>query len=109
MIYVLRNGRMVNKQTGEPLNDNDEYVPSVPYVAPDLPAYYSHASLKMVEGRTARREDLKRTGCREVDPSEGPKTCKTEKWARRLGVEHDPNAGRPRHWDKDFSSSRIET
>lgn len=72
----------------------------------DYPAYYSHASGKMIEGRTARRDDLARTGCREVDPSEGPKTCRSEKWARKLGLEHDPNASKPKHWPDYFSGNR---
>jgi len=36
----------------------------------DLPAYRSPLGNYMVEGRSARREDLKRNNCREVDPSE---------------------------------------
>ena len=36
----------------------------------DLPAYESPIDGKVVDGRAARREDLKRTGCREYDPSE---------------------------------------
>jgi hypothetical protein len=91
---------------------NPMEVPSGPIAMPmiqsDYPAYYSHGTGKMIEGRTARRDDLKRSGCREVDPSEGPKTCTSEKWARKLGLEHDPTGGRPKHWDKDFSSTRIE-
>lgn len=40
------------------------------FVWADLPAYQSPVTLGMVEGRYQRREDLKRSGCREVDPSE---------------------------------------
>jgi hypothetical protein len=79
-----------------------------PAVQSDTPEYYSIASGKMVDGRRARRDDLARTGCREVDPSEGPKTVRSKALAKKLGLEHDPNAGRPRHWDKDWSSTRIE-
>ena len=32
--------------------------------------YVSPVTGKVIEGRAARREDLARTGCREVDPSE---------------------------------------
>jgi hypothetical protein len=39
-----------------------------PMVVPDLPGYESPVTGKWVEGRAARREDLKRTGCR---PYEG--------------------------------------
>jgi len=40
------------------------------YVWGDLPAYQSPVTLKMVDGRYQRREDMKRANCREVDPSE---------------------------------------
>lgn len=60
------------------------------YIMSDLPGYKSVASGKWVDGRRDRREDLKRAGCREVDPSEGPKACRTKKWAERLRMDHDP-------------------
>lgn len=41
-----------------------------PYVQGDLPAYRSPITGREVDGRSARREDLARSGCREVDPSE---------------------------------------
>lgn len=106
--YVWRGGQFINKETGEPMQTTGDGI-CAPMIQSDYEAYYSPASGKMVEGRTARRDDLARTGCRPLEPSEGPKTCKSEKWAKRLGLEHDPGAGRPRHWDKDFSSTRIES
>lgn len=42
----------------------------MPYIRSDLPAYISPVTRKPIEGRAARREDLARSGCREVDPSE---------------------------------------
>ena len=42
----------------------------MPYIRGDLPTYISPVTGKPVEGRAARREDLARSGCREVDPSE---------------------------------------
>ena len=53
------------------------------YAMSDTPGYLSVASGKWVDGRRERRDDLKRTGCREVDSSEGPKACQTEKWAKK--------------------------
>ncbi len=41
-----------------------------PYIQSDLPAYKSPLGTGVIEGRAARREDLKRGNCREVDPSE---------------------------------------
>lgn len=39
-------------------------------IVPDIGGYWSVASNRWIEGRAQRREDLKATGCREVDPSE---------------------------------------
>ena len=41
-----------------------------PMVRSDLPAYKSPLGTGVIDGRAARREDLKRGDCREVDPSE---------------------------------------
>lgn len=41
-----------------------------PYVRGDLPPYRSPITGQIIEGRKARREDLARSGCREIDPSE---------------------------------------
>ena len=80
---------------------------AIPNIQSDLPAYFSIASGKWVDGRRARRDDLARTGCRPCEPDEGPKFCRTEKWAKRLGLEHNPDA-RPRH-RQHLPASRTET
>ena len=41
-----------------------------PYIRSDIKPYQSHVTGKIVDGRAERREDLARSGCREVDPSE---------------------------------------
>lgn len=41
-----------------------------PTVLSDIPGYVSPATGKWVEGRVARKEDLKKAGCREIDPQE---------------------------------------
>lgn len=43
-----------------------------PHITSDIEGYRSMASGKWVDGRAARRDDLARTECREVDPSEHP-------------------------------------
>lgn len=50
-----------------------------PQVNGDIPEYLSPVTGLPVDGRAARREDLKRSGCREVDPSEFQPTYKNEK------------------------------
>lgn len=43
---------------------------SLPMVAVDYPAYVSPATGKVVEGKRAHLEDLKRSGCRIFEPGE---------------------------------------
>lgn len=72
--YAWKDGRFVDKKTGEPmLSDKERKSKKIclPYIRSDLPGYVSPVTGKWIEGRAARREDLARTGCREVDPSEG--------------------------------------
>ena len=71
--YVWRDGKFVDKRSGDPLlseRERKSKVITMPYVRGDLPGYVSPVTGKWIEGRAARREDLARTGCREVDPSE---------------------------------------
>ncbi len=107
MKYRWDGEQFVSKEDGTAMEVPD--IIAAPRIQSDYQAYYSHGSGKMIEGRAARREDLKRTGCREMDPSEGPKTCSSEKWAKKLGLEHDPKAARPKHWADWQTSKRIET
>lgn len=43
---------------------------AAPLIQSDLPAYMSPLGTGLIDGRRARREDLKRHNCREVDPQE---------------------------------------
>ena len=40
------------------------------FVMPDCAGYQSPVDGRLIDGRTQRREDLRRNGCREVDPGE---------------------------------------
>lgn len=60
--YVWRDGNWVDKPKRS--------APAGPHIWNDLPAYKSPLGTGMIEGRYARREDLARGNCREVDPSE---------------------------------------
>ena len=42
-------------------------------IQPDINPYWSVASNRMIGSRSTRRDDLRMTGCREVDPSEKSK------------------------------------
>lgn len=64
---------MVCKHTGKPMLDQYERTETrifAPVVQSDLAPYQSPLGNYWVDGRSARREDLKRNGCREVDPTE---------------------------------------
>jgi hypothetical protein len=90
--YIWRDGDFYNRETGERMETTGRV--AMPYIASDIAAYKSVVSNKMIDGRSARREDLKRSGCREVDPSEFKiETARTEKWAKKLGVPHVPDNG----------------
>lgn len=54
------------------------------FIQPDLPGYESPVTGQWIEGRRARREDLKRTGCR---PYEGRE--QEEKSAARVRAEKE--------------------
>jgi hypothetical protein len=62
-----------------------------PMVAPDLPGYESPVTGKWVEGRSARHEDLRRTGCR---PYEGIAVEKSEHARQERYSEQKEDAAR---------------
>ena len=60
--YVYRDGKLVEDVKVQQRNFHN--------IQPDIKPYWSVASNRMIGSRSTRREDLKATGCREVDPSE---------------------------------------
>ncbi|MBY3582223.1 hypothetical protein HJA77_13755 [Rhizobium bangladeshense] len=73
-VYVRKNGVMVDKATGSPmLTDADRAKPiAVPFVMSDIPEYRSPIDGRLIGSRTQRRDDLKRNGCVEYEPSISP-------------------------------------
>jgi hypothetical protein len=68
-IYVWRDGKLVDKKTGEILS----YDPKAPPCSPAMhsfKSYVSPASGKVIEDASAQREDLKATGSRAVSYNE---------------------------------------
>jgi len=61
------------------------------YLQSDIKPYVSPFSRKVVDGRTARRDDLERAGCREVDPSEYKPVYKNERFCRKNGIPFEGN------------------
>lgn len=66
--YVRRDGQWIDKQTGEPMEVPDAV--AAPLIVSDLPAYMSPMGSGLIDGRRARREDMKRHNVREVAPDE---------------------------------------
>ena len=52
----------------------------------DLPPYKSPLGTGTIEGRSARREDLKRANCREVDPSEFKAVYRNPEFCAKHGL-----------------------
>jgi hypothetical protein len=65
-IYIFHQGQIKLKQQADEMNISAKG----PYVISDTPGYLSPLGTGWIEGKSARREDLKRSGCREVEPSE---------------------------------------
>lgn len=87
-IYVLREGRMVDKATGEPMNPAPvEGAFPCPNVCADIEAYQSPVDGTYVSGRRAKRDDLKRTNC--IDAADMPTLggkLKNERFAKKWGM-----------------------
>lgn len=72
-VYDRETGKLVEKGLFHAKRANSSKFSNVvpfPYVRGDLPPYRSPITGQIIEGRKARREDLARSGCREIDPSE---------------------------------------
>ncbi len=81
-------GTWIDKATGKPMETQEGVF--VPIVQRDMASYISPVTGKPVDGRRARREDLKRSGSREVDPSEFKVTYENRKYAEANKGEWEP-------------------
>jgi hypothetical protein len=63
MPFVLRNGQLVDKHTGEPMFIPERNEICMPRIHSDVPEYESPASGKMITSRSQQRDDLKRHDC----------------------------------------------
>ena len=93
--YVRKNGQFVNVTTGEPMHKPYEGQICTPMVVRDIPEYRSPIDGKLITSRSSRREDLKRNGCVEYEPSLSPTggkpSFKNERFAKKHGL---PVAGK---------------
>jgi hypothetical protein len=63
VVYVMRNGQLVPKADSAPVHAG-------PYLSSDYQAYDCPVTGRMIEGRSAHRENLKRQGCRLLEKGE---------------------------------------
>lgn len=89
--YVMRGETLYDRETGERAPDVPDILVS-PMIRSDLPSYISPITKKPVDGRAARREDMARSGSREVDPSEYKPVYHNKKYAESAGGEWQPRA-----------------
>lgn len=84
-VSVWRNGQWVDKKTGEPTPKKSDGVVSVT-IWPDIPDYQSPVTGDVISGRAARKEDLKKHGCIEIDPPKEPRGFKNPRFAKKYGL-----------------------
>ena len=89
--YVLRDGQLVDKDTGLPMLNQEERARPLqtPASYSDLPGYRSPIDGRWIEGRRARKYDLEKNNC--VDANElsgGPRKLKNAKFAAKHGLTH---------------------
>jgi hypothetical protein len=90
-VYVYRDGRMVDKHTGEPMNPEPLSGPfPAPRVVGDIEPYQSPIDGRYISGRAAKADDLKRHNCvdaRELPSPTGGK-LRNRKFAEKRGLTH---------------------
>lgn len=85
--YVWKDGGFRDPATGEAMHLPYAGQVTLPQYQPDTPGYHSPITGEWIEGRKARRDDLKKHGC--VDAGDmKPRNegrVKSEKFARKHG------------------------
>ena len=86
--YVWKDGGFRDAATNEPMHLPFAGKVVAPMYTPDTPAYRSPITGEVIDGRRARREDLKKHGC--VDGGDMPRLnggkARTERFARAHGM-----------------------
>ena len=89
--YVYRDGQMVDKHTGEPMNPEPLAGPfPTPRVIHDIAPYRSPVSGEYIGGKRAKRADLEKHNC--IDAAELPSKrdgkFRSKKFAEKRGLTH---------------------
>lgn len=79
-VFVVRDGKVVER--GGPEDGADYGRAPGPFLQPDIAAYQSPVSGKVIDGRRARRYDLERNNCVPAAGSDRPNArgAFTERW-----------------------------
>lgn len=83
--YVWKDGDFVSRETGEPMQVTHSGV-CKPYVMSDTPAYVSPVTGKTIDGRAARREEMKRENLVELPPRTTKRGVYSEKVAKKFNL-----------------------
>lgn len=90
--FVMRDGRLVDKDTGLPMLNQEEKARDLqtPMTYGDLPGYRSPIDGSWIEGRRARKYDLDKSGC--IDANDLPRKTtgklRNAKFAAKHGMTH---------------------
>lgn len=86
--YVWRNGQFVDRlDKTTPMEQPERDGLCMPQVIRDIPEYRSPVGdHKLITSRSARREDLARHGCVEVEPRKRPRGYANPRWAAKKGL-----------------------
>lgn len=90
-VFVYRDGRMVDRDTGEPMNPEPLRGPMpCPMVIGDIQPYKSPITGEVISGNRAKRADLDKHNC--VDAADFPMVTggklKNKKFAEKHGLTH---------------------
>jgi hypothetical protein len=85
--YVYRDGKLVEKRSGTVLKAPAGAPLACPRIIRDIPDYRSPIDGRVIGSRSEKREDLRRNGCVEWEPSlsptKGKPVFKNERFARK--------------------------
>jgi hypothetical protein len=84
--YVMKNGLLVDKKTGERMALPVDWKPVAPRSIPDMEPFLSPVTGEVVGGRAQRRDDMKRHDCYDGRDIPRRKYVYTEKYAKITGL-----------------------
>lgn len=82
--FVMRDGRLTDKRTGEALKAPNRI--AAPMVMSDIPEYRSPIDGKLIGSRSQQREDLKANDCVLLPPRQKPRGYRNPNFARKRGL-----------------------